>query len=271
MIFNTRSNRFGTSALFATVLVASSATVSAETAMTINGVDIDSAVIDTYTESRFQKPAMQVTPDERAVVEQELTDIYLLTTQPSAKKFAEDPSIKAQIELQYRGTLAQAVARDYIESNPATEEEIFAEYETQLTMAPSQQYKARHILVESQAAAQELITQLEDGADFQELAREHSTGPSGPQGGDLGWFAPDQMVAPFSDAVSELEDGAIYNRTGTDTVWLARHSSRRVAGERTANTGERSRPDQAKGRADKIPELHRKSCARLTTQKANFT
>ncbi len=207
MNFNCGSSYRGTLAVLATLAVATIPSASAETVLTVNGVDVDSTVFNTYAESRFQKPAMQATPEERALVEQELTDIYLLTTQPSAERFAEDPSIKAQIELQYRGTLAQAVARDFIESNPATEEEILAEYEAQLTMAPTQQYKARHILVESQAAAAELITQLEDGADFQELARENSTGPSGPQGGDLGWFSPDQMVAPFSNAVSGLEDG----------------------------------------------------------------
>ena len=208
MNFNCGSSYLGTLALLATLTAATIPAASAETVITVNGVDVDSSVFNTYAESRFQKPAMQATAEERALVEQELTDIYLLTTQPSAERFAEDPSIKAQIELQYRGTLAQAVARDFIESNPASEEEIFAEYEAQLSLAPTQQYKARHILVETQAAAADLITQLEDGADFQELAREHSTGPSGPQGGDLGWFSPDQMVAPFSNAVSELEDGA---------------------------------------------------------------
>jgi peptidyl-prolyl cis-trans isomerase C len=207
MNFNSGSSYRGTLAVLATLAAATIPAASAETVLTVNGVDVDSSVFDTYAESRFQKPAMQATPEERALVEQELTDIYLLTTQPSAERFAEDPSIKAQIELQYRGTLAQAVARDYIESNPATEEEILAEYEAQLKMAPTQQYKARHILVETQEAASNLITQLDDGADFQELARENSTGPSGPQGGDLGWFSPDQMVAPFSNAVSELEDG----------------------------------------------------------------
>jgi peptidyl-prolyl cis-trans isomerase C len=207
MNFNCGSSYRGTLAVLATLVAAAIPAASAETVLTVNGVDVDSSVFDTYAESRFQKPAMQATPEERALVEQELTDIYLLTTQPSAERFAEDPSIKAQIELQYRGTLAQAVARDYIESNPATEEEILAEYEAQLKMAPTQQYKARHILVDTQAAAADLITQLDDGADFQELARENSTGPSGPQGGDLGWFSPDQMVAPFSNAVSELEDG----------------------------------------------------------------
>ena len=62
--------------------------------------------------------------------------------------------------------------------------------------------------MQTQAEAQDLIAQLKEGADFQALAKEHSTGPSGPNGGDLGWFAPEQMVKPFADAVIALEDGA---------------------------------------------------------------
>ncbi|MDZ7771011.1 MAG: peptidylprolyl isomerase [Woeseiaceae bacterium] len=88
-----------------------------------------------------------------------------------------------------------------------TDEEIAAEYKSQTELAPPLQYKARHILVESQGEAEGLITQLDDGADFEALAAEHSTGPSASNGGDLGWFAPNQMVAPFSDAVAKLEDG----------------------------------------------------------------
>ena len=165
-------------------------------------------MLSIYLESRFQKPAAQATADERATVQQELTDIYLLTTQPKAKEFSEDPQIKATIELQYRGTIAQAVARDFVATNPATDAEILAEYEAQLEQSSDKQYKARHILVQTQSEAQDLIAQLEEGADFQALAKEHSTGPSGPNGGDLGWFAPDQMVKPFADAVIALDDGA---------------------------------------------------------------
>jgi len=69
------------------------------------------------------------------------------------------------------------------------------------------QFKARHILVASQGEAVDLIKELDDGADFEELAKGKSTGPSGPTGGDLGWFSPDQMVAPFSSAVAALDDG----------------------------------------------------------------
>jgi len=200
-----RSRLLGTSIAVALIAAASA---SAETVTTVNGIDIDSTVFDAYLESRFQKPVAQASEDDRAVVERELTDIYLLTTQPKAKQFADDPRIKAQIELQYRGTIAQAVARDFVANNAATDEEIMAEYQAQLAESPAQQYKARHILVESQAQAADLIAKLDGGADFQALAKEYSTGPSGPNGGDLGWFAPDQMVKPFADAVAALEDGA---------------------------------------------------------------
>lgn len=208
MIFKARSSRFGTLIAVTAFFASGISTAAAETVLTVNGVDIDSTVFDSYLESRFQKPAAQATADDRAAVERELTDIYLLTTTPKAKEFAADPEIKAQLELQYRGTIAQAVARDYVESNPATDAEILAEYEAQIKQASDKQYKARHILVETQAEAQDLIAQLDEGADFQALAREHSTGPSGPNGGDLGWFAPEQMVKPFADAVIALEDGA---------------------------------------------------------------
>ena len=207
MTFILRSRNLGTFVAVASFAVAGFSTAAAETVATVNGTDIDSTVVDAYLETRYQKPAAQATAEERALVVQELTDIYLLTTQPKAKEFAEDPRTKAQIELQYRGTIAQAVAADFIDSNAATDEEILAEYEAQLAVASTEQYKARHILVETQAQSENLITQLEDGADFEELAKEHSTGPSGPNGGDLGWFSPEQMVKPFSDAVAALNDG----------------------------------------------------------------
>jgi len=180
----------------------------AETVATVNGVAIDSALLNMYLESRIQKPAEQASPEERGAVTQELTDIYLLTTQPDAKAIGDQPAIKAQIELQSRALVAQAMAVDFFAKNPASDIEILAEYEAQMKLAPSLQFKARHILVETQAAASGLISQLDGGADFAELAQANSTGPTGPNGGDLGWFSPDQMVRPFSDAVGALDDGA---------------------------------------------------------------
>lgn len=213
----------------AIITVLMSASALAETVKTVNGANIDSTTFDFYVESRAQKPAAEITEAERDFVLQELTDIYLLTTQPEAKTIAASDRMKAQIELQYRAALAQAVAADYLSKNPATDEEILAEYKTQIELSPSLQFKARHILVETQGAAASLISELDKGADFTELAKANSTGPSGPSGGDLGWFSPNQMVPPFANAVAGLEDGA-YTKSPvqTDFGWhvILREESR---------------------------------------------
>lgn len=184
------------------------AAANAETVKTVNGEAIDSTVLAAYIENRVEKPLAQVTPQEREALTEELTDIYLLSTQQAAKDLEDDPQVAAQIELQKRGVLAQAAAERFLEDNQPTEEEVQAEYQDQVKLAPPLQFKARHILVETQAAAQNIITQLEQGADFEALAKQESTGPSAPTGGDLGWFSPNQMVKPFSDAVAQLEDGS---------------------------------------------------------------
>jgi peptidyl-prolyl cis-trans isomerase C len=181
--------------------------IHAEPVKTVNGTPIDSAVLDVYMQNRANKPLDQVTAEEREALISELSDIYLLSTQDSAEDLEREPQVAAQIELQTRGVLAQAVATQFFEENEVSEEEVLAEYSEQVKLAPPLQYKARHILVPTQGAATEIVKELDAGADFEELAKEKSTGPSAPNGGDLGWFAPNQMVAEFSDSVAELKDG----------------------------------------------------------------
>jgi peptidyl-prolyl cis-trans isomerase C len=192
---------------FTLIAMAFSTLVSADTVRTVNGVDIDSTLLDFYIETRYSKPSASATADERNNALSELVDIYLLTTQPRAVELADQTEIKSQLELQRRGLLAQITATDFMAKNVASEEEILKEYEQQVKLTPNSQYKARHILVDTQSAAQGIITELDGGADFAELAAERSTGPSGPNGGDLGWFSPDQMVKPFSEALMALDDG----------------------------------------------------------------
>jgi len=207
MKVSTSSGRAGMMAVATLVAVAIYQPGHAETVLTVNGTDVDSSVINLYIESRLQKPADQATPEERDTLVGEITDIYLLTTQPNVPALMEDPTVKAQAEIQLRGLMAQVTASDFLRRNTATEEEILAEYAGQIELAPPSQFKARHILVDTQAKAVELIAQLDADADFQELAKANSSDGSASQGGDLGWFLPNQMVAPFSAAVSALGDG----------------------------------------------------------------
>ncbi len=201
------SGRVGLLTTGVMVVAAAYSAAQAETVLTVNGADIDSVVIDMYVENRTQKPASQVSAAEREALIAEVTDIYLLTTQPHVEELMDTPNVRAQLEIQKRGIMAQVVATDFVARNQATDEEILADYATQIELAPPLQFKASHILVETQSAAIGLIGELDEGANFQELAKTNSTGPSGPNGGDLGWFSPNQMVKPFSDAVAELADG----------------------------------------------------------------
>jgi peptidyl-prolyl cis-trans isomerase C len=179
---------------------------SASCAQEKTGIDFDPAVFNLYLESRTQKPADQATAEEVNTIREELTDLYLLSEEPRVEELKKNPRLAAQMELQSRAILAQAVATDFLERNAATDEELQALYAEQ-TENPSPEYKARHILVETQGEAVALIAELEGGADFAELAKDNSTGPSAPTGGDLGWFPPETMVAEFSTAVQALGDG----------------------------------------------------------------
>lgn len=172
-------------------------------------VQLDPAVVKLALESRINKPAEQATAEEREAILTELTDIYLVTNLPRAIELGNNGPVKAQIDLQRRAALFNAFAVDFVAKNSASDQEITAMYDEQIAKStPPKEFKARHILVESQSTAMELVQELQNGADFAELAKTKSTGPSGANGGDLGWFAAQAMVKPFSDAVALLEDGA---------------------------------------------------------------
>jgi peptidyl-prolyl cis-trans isomerase C len=203
-----------TSALVTATAIAGMSLAHAETAMTFNGQSLDSTLVEAYISGRLQKPIEQATPQEVEALTSEITDVFLLSTLDIADELAKEPAVATQLELQRIGILARAVVSKLAEDIVITEEEIVKVYEEQIKLAPGQQYKARHILVETQGEAIEIIQALIGGADFIELAKERSTGPSGPNGGDLDWFVPGQMVREFSDAVAGLENG----RYTTDPV-----------------------------------------------------
>ena len=202
-------------ALFTTV--ASMMLMSSASAQEATGDALyDQAVLDLLIESRTQKPANQATAEERAASAEELASIYLVSSLPRAAELAETPQLKAQLDLQKHALIFNAFANDFLIRNKPSEQEIFDVYQEQVALAPPKEFKARHILVETQGAAVALVEELDGGADFGELAKTKSTGPSGPNGGDLGWFTAQAMVKPFSDAVALMEDGS-YTKTPVQT------------------------------------------------------
>lgn len=132
---------------------------------------------------------------------------------------ALSPGGRVTIDNEARAILAnQAIVT--ITQDAATDEALQAAYEAAFSdVEPATEFNASHILVETEEEALGLIAELEDGADFAELAAERSTGPSGPNGGSLGWFGPGAMVEPFEAAVVEMEAGAISAPVQTQFGW----------------------------------------------------
>lgn len=178
-----------------------------ESVATIDGIPIQTSLFNYYARARLQKDVVLLTDEEYDGLLQELIEFRLLTRAAEAQELSDQEELAAQLEIYRLQTLSRVMASSYLEENPATEAELQSAYQQNLPQLSGRQFKARHILVDEEDEAREIIEQLQQGADFQELARTRSTGPSGPNGGDLGWFTPDSMVAPFANAASSMEVG----------------------------------------------------------------
>jgi len=130
-----------------------------------------------------------------------------------------DPLIDLRLENERRSLLAASTIQGFA-NDAVTDEAIKMAYDERFAdQEPTREFNASHILVETEDEAKALITELEAGADFAELAKEKSTGPSGPNGGELGWFGPGMMVKPFEDAVLTLAAGEVSAPVETQFGW----------------------------------------------------
>lgn len=136
-------------------------------------------------------------------------DEKLLAIAASKAIAPSDPEVASQIsQLRSRVTMQVYFSRKLEEK--LTDDRLQESYQQHLAANPSEEeVRARHILVESQEKAVAILAEISGGKDFADAAKEHSTGPSGPQGGDLGYFTAGAMVKPFSDAAFAMEAGAV--------------------------------------------------------------
>ena len=145
-----------------------------------------------------------------------------LVQQTALKQSLQGPTpqlVELSLENERRSLLA-GEAIDRVMQDAATEDDVRTAYETRYADGfGGTEYNASHILVESKEDALDIKDQLDSGADFAEMAKEKSTGPSGPNGGSLGWFGEGRMVPEFEEAVKSLEPGQISDPVATQFGW----------------------------------------------------
>lgn len=146
---------------------------------------------------------------------------------------AGDPSalILLRLENEQRSLLAGTTIQSLL-SEALTEDALLGAYAERFSNAESAlEYNASHILVETEEEAVTLLAELNGGADFAELAQAKSTGPSGPNGGELGWFGAGMMVKQFEDVVVGLDVGKLSEPVQTQFGWhvIRLNDSREIA------------------------------------------
>ena len=171
---------------------------------TVNGIPITGNTLEFHRQQRNQRRPGDPMGDEQLL--QEVIHLELMHQQAQKSGIDRRPEVAIQLAHQRRGFLASVALQEYATGNPVQEDRIRALYDEHFGSG-DQELKARHILVETEEQAHEIIGALDEGGDFADLAREHSIDPMGANGGDLGWFSPTQMVKPFADAAAGLETG----------------------------------------------------------------
>lgn len=175
--------------------------------VTVNG----SAVPQIRADTLYNQQLSQGVPDSedlRSAVREEVIRREVLAAEAKKKGLDKNAFVQAQIDLARQAVLISAYMQEYVRSHPVTDEMAKQEYESIKTRLGSKEYKSRHILVEKEDEAKDIIARLQKGEKFEDLAKQSKDPGSKERGGDLGWSAPTAYVKPFADALVKLDKGA---------------------------------------------------------------
>lgn len=188
---------------------------------TVDGRAVSRNTFNFYAEGVTRGKLDAIPAEKKEELLDSLVRGELVAAEAERNGLAAQPETRAMLDLSRLEILQQASQQAYIKQHPVTEEELKAEYDVQVKSINKTEFHARHILVATEDFARRLIDKLEKGGNFAELARKESMDQgSKSNDGDLGWFTPDRMVAPFADAVKALKPGE-YTHTPvkTDFGW----------------------------------------------------
>jgi peptidyl-prolyl cis-trans isomerase C len=173
----------------------------------VNGATIPAYRIDAAVRSQVAQ-GQKDTPELRKGIRDMLINQEVVAQEAVKRGLDKQGAVAARLELDRQGILAQAFFEDYFKKNPITDDMLKKEYERLKPQLPAKEYRIRHILVEKEDDAKNIIAQIKKGGSFEKLAAEHSVDPgSKARGGDLDWAPVERYVKPFGDAVTKMKKG----------------------------------------------------------------
>ena len=191
------------------VLLGLSFAATAQNVAIVNGKAVPKTRAEALTQ-QVARSGRPITPDVEQQIREEVIarEIFMQEAQKRGLDASDD--YKSQIELARQTILIRLLFSDFQEKNAVTDADIQAEYDKFVAANGGKEYRARHILVETEEQAKAILASLKKGAKFEELAKKQSKDPgSGANGGDLDWSAPGNYVKEFSDAMVALKKGQV--------------------------------------------------------------
>ncbi|RCS59642.1 peptidylprolyl isomerase [Parvibium lacunae] len=180
--------------------------VAAQNIAVVNGKPIPKTRADNMI-NELKKAGQQDGRELQQAVREELINREILVQEAMKRGIAGRADVQTQLELARQSILIRALVQDEMQKNPVSDAEIEAEYNRIKGEMGGKEYKARHILVDSEESAKEIIAALKRGAKFEEQAKKSKDTGSAQNGGDLGYQSPGVYVKSFADALVKLEKG----------------------------------------------------------------
>jgi peptidyl-prolyl cis-trans isomerase C len=176
---------------------------------TVNGVAIPRQHAELLLRERLQQGVQDSEP-LRAAVRDELINRSIIEQEANRTGLAKRAEVRSELEIVRQTVIVQAYIRDFVNKNPVSDADVQKEYDRAKQQTGASEYKARHILVETEDEAKGVIAELKKGGKFDELAQKHSKDEgSKTRGGDLDWNVPAVYDKPFADAMVKLEKGKL--------------------------------------------------------------
>lgn len=198
---------FRTIALISATAVVLPLAAHAQNIATVNGKPVPKSRVDTLMQ-QAQRSGQPVPPEMQARARDEVVMREIFAQEAEKRGIPGGAEYKQQMELLRQTVLIRELFTDFQKKNKASDAEVKAEYDKLKAQSVGQEYRARHILVEDEATAKKLITEIKGGASFEETAKKNSKDPgSGENGGDLDFAKPDSFVPEFSQAMTKLKKG----------------------------------------------------------------
>ncbi|PXW97986.1 peptidyl-prolyl cis-trans isomerase C [Sphaerotilus hippei] len=184
------------------------ALASAQNIAIVNGKAVPKARFESFVEQVTKQGGQPRTPELERQIKDELVLREIFLQEAERRGLQRSPEYKVQMDIARQSILIRELFNDYQKTAAVSDAEARAEYDKARGQAGEKEFRARHILVEKEEEAKDLVAQLKAGAKFEDLARKASKDPGSAQnGGDLDWAAPGNYVPEFSQAMTQLEKG----------------------------------------------------------------